>query len=1074
MKNQERKSITIIDKSNYKVDEIQNRLCLENEFDIICLSETWLKPQTDVAKLHIPGYCFIHRPRHSHGGGVAMYYRETLPIQRRQDLEHPNLEILWQQLPGKGGHIFIGVCYSPPGRNMQQADTFIDNLTECIGHAMDKNPVAIYLLGDFNDQCRTWHGSHDKSELKYKLHDSINSLGLYQLVTEPTHFTSHSANLLDLIITDAPGYTIDVGTLPPICTSHHCVTYCAVSISVDVGHSYNKDIWLYDEADWVGLNAALEMSNLFENVHSFTDINHILHHWMDNFRKLLETYIPHKTITVHPKDKPWINSHIKQCIRNRDRLFKRYKRTRKVDHYWTYQAAKYHARSEMDTAKQLHRDKLTNQLANPKISSKEYWKIKKQLIGGKIVHGIPPINVGGNLTSDDMTKANAFTQYFASQSQAPRVQHEIKQMQNIFQSKLQVPQITVEEVQKILLSLNIGKANGPDNISNTILKHTARTVASSITAIINYSLSIGNFPDDWKIANITPIFKKGDKQNVQNYRPVSLLSNIGKVMERAVYKKLCEHCEANGILTWRNAGFKKNEGTINQLLYLNHTIYNNLNNGKDTAMIFLDASKAFDRIWHKGLLWKLKKIGVCDNLCEWFNSYLKDRKIRTVVHGKSSDWYKISAGVPQGSILGQLLFLIYVNDIVEDIKCEILLYADDTSLICSFDKDNMSESFQKLNGDLSTLTNWAYEWHMDFNAAKSEYVIFSNKKNINYPALSMDNQNLERVKEHTHLGLTLDETMNWDSHISKVTNKATKRISTLWKLNEVLPRRCLENYYFHFVRPILEYACICFDNCSKAASNRLESVQRKAAIACTRAYQRTSHVSLLSELAWPTLAIRRQVYKLSTMYKIINNNTPNYIKSLIPQQRGQTVISHILRNELQITIPRCRLKSFSTSFIPDTIRMWNETNNDLKTSRSLPSFKNALKKTLFPGKVKNNAELRGKSAINLCRMRMGLSALNSQREQYHLIENSSCNKCNNGKEDITHYFLTCPQYAAQRGTLIRELGQLLQPAGITPTKIKNNVLLNIIIHGCPILNYDQNMNLLESTLKYIGDTKRFI
>jgi len=731
---------------------------------------------------------------------------------------------------------------------MQQADTFIDNLTECIGHVMDKNPVAIYLLGDFNDQCQTWHGSHDKSELKYKLHDSINSLGLYQLVTEPTHFTSHSANLLDLIITDAPGYTIDVGTLPPICTSHHCVTYCAVSISVDVGHSYNKDIWLYDEADWVGLNAALEMSNLFENVHSFTDINHIL------------------------------------------------------------------------------------------------------LIGGHIVHSIPPINVGGNLTSYDMTKANAFTQYFASQSQAPRVQHEIKQMQNIFQSKLQVSQITVEEVQNILLSLNIGKANGPDNISNTILKHTARTVASSITAIINYSLSIGNFPDDWKIANITPIFKKGDKQNVQNYRPVSLLSNIGKVMERAVYKKLYEHCEANGILTWRNAGFKKNEGTINQLLYLNHTIYNNLNNGKDTAMIFLDASKAFDRIWHKGLLWKLKKIGVCDNLCEWFNSYLKDRKIRTVVHGKSSDWYKISAGVPQGSILGPLLFLIYVNDIVEDIKCEILLYADDTSLICSFDKDNMSESFQKLNGDLSTLTNWAYEWHMDFNAAKSEYVIFSNKKNINYPALSMDNQNLERVKEHTHLGLTLDETMNWDSHISKVTNKATKRISTLWKLNEVLPRRCLENYYFHFVRPILEYACICFDNCSKAASNRLESVQRKAAIACTRAYQRTSHVSLLSELAWPTLAIRRQVYKLSTMYKIINNNTPNYIKSLIPQQRGQTVISHILRNELQITIPRCRLKSFSTSFIPDTIRMWNETNNDLKTSRSLPSFKNALKKLSSQGR----------------------------------------------------------------------------------------------------------------------------
>ena len=409
-----------------------------------------------------------------------------------------------------------------------------------------------------------------------------------------------------------------------------------------------------------------------------------------------------------------------------------------------------------------------------------------------------------------------------------------------------------------------------------------------------------------------------------------------------------------------------------------------------------------------------------------------------------------------------------------DIECEILLYADDTSLLCSFDKENMCESFQKLNSDLSTLTNWAKEWHMDFNAAKSEYVIFSNKKNINYPTLSMENQDLGRVKEHTHLGLTLNETMNWDSHISKITNKATKQTSTLWKLNEILPRRCLENYYFHFVRPILEYACVCFDNCSKSASNRLESAQRKAAIACTRAYQRTSHDSLLSELTWPTLAIRRHVYKLSTMYKMINNNAPCYIRSLIPQQRGQTVTSHILRNEQQITVPRGRLTSYNTSFIPDTIRLWNETEDVLKTSRSLPSFKKALRKNLFPIKVKENGELRGKNAINLCRMRMGLSALNWQRTQYHLIENASCNKCHNRKEDVTHYFLECPHYSAQRGTMIRELGQLLQPAGITPTSTKNNVLINIVLHGCPILTYNQNMNLFKCTLKYIGDTKRFI
>ena len=408
----------------------------------------------------------------------------------------------------------------------------------------------------------------------------------------------------------------------------------------------------------------------------------------------------------------------------------------------------------MDIAKQKYREKLVDKMANPQITCKEYWKIKKQIFGDKVAHGIPPLNISGTIMCDDKEKANAFAQYFASQSQAPQVQTTILQTHTEQRVTFQVPTITVEEVQNILESLNISKANGPDNISNRILKFHANALAPSLAALINHSLSLGKFPDAWKLANIIPLFKKGDKQNVKNYRPVSLLSNIGKVMEKIVCKKLYEYCMKYGFLTWRNAGFKRNEGTINQLVYLTNTIYQNLNEGKDTAMVFLDASKAFDRIWHEGLLWKLENIGMCEPMCHWFKSYLNNRKICTVINGMPSDWYHTSSGVPQGSILGPLLFLIYVNDIVDKIDCEILLYADDTSLVHSFDQNNMSYAFDKLNSDLTKLTDWANKWFMDFNATKSEYVVFTNKKNMNYPDLIMGYQNITRVSDHTHLGLT--------------------------------------------------------------------------------------------------------------------------------------------------------------------------------------------------------------------------------------------------------------------------------------------------------------------------------
>ena len=213
-----------------------------------------------------------------------------------------------------------------------------------------------------------------------------------------------------------------------------------------------------------------------------------------------------------------------------------------------------------------------------------------------------------------------------------------------------------------------------------MLKETAEVMAMPLSRLFNRSMEMGCFPDVWKQANVTPVYKKADKQIKENYRPISLLSCVGKVMERIVFNELYEYCNVNNLLTWRNSGFKKHDSTVNQLLFLVNKIYESLGNGDDVLLIVLDISKAFDKVYHRGLLHKLETFGINGCLLKWFSSYLSGRQQRVVVNGQGSEWRSINAGVPQGSILGPLLFLIFINDIVDDLSCDPFLYADDTSL----------------------------------------------------------------------------------------------------------------------------------------------------------------------------------------------------------------------------------------------------------------------------------------------------------------------------------------------------------------------------------------------------------
>ena len=265
--------------------------------------------------------------------------------------------------------------------------------------------------------------------------------------------------------------------------------------------------------------------------------------------------------------------------------------------------------------------------------------------------------------------------------------------------------------------------------------------------------------------------KKNDPSDVSNYRPISLLNTLAKVLEKSVHKYVFNFLNDHHVITTLQSGFVPGDSTVNQLVDIYNTFCQALDEGKEVRAIFCDISKAFDRVWHKGLLFKLHSVGISGSLLQWFTDYLANRKQRVVIPGVSSSWSSVEAGVPQGSILGPLLFLLYINDIVENINSSIRLFADDTTLYIIV--DNPVEAAYQLNSDLSKIHQWANQWLVTFNPSKSESVIFSRKRNRpNHPQVLMDQQPIHEVNLHKHLGIIFSSDCTWHDHLEYIKSKA--------------------------------------------------------------------------------------------------------------------------------------------------------------------------------------------------------------------------------------------------------------------------------------------------------------
>ena len=504
---------------------------------------------------------------------------------------------------------------------------------------------------------------------------------------------------------------------------------------------------------------------------------------------------------------------------------------------------------------------------------------------------------------------------------------------------------------------------------------------------------------------------------------------------------------------------------------------------KEVRAIFLDISKAFDKVWHPGLLYKLKQNGISENLLLILENFLSDRYQRVTINGKTSSWRNVKAGVPQGSVLGPLLFLIYINDLIKDMKCDARIFADDTSIFKIV--NNIAEAFNDLNHDLKLVERWGRQWRMSFNPDPLKppvEVIFSTKiKPPVHPEIIFNGIPLSRRNEHKHLGLILDKKLTFNNHIIEKINKTKRLLYSIKITRHYIPCFALEQVYKSFIRSKLEYGDIIYNKFQLDSNNndkpcpfirhnsglmaKLESVQYKAAIIITGTWQGTSTNKVYGLLGWEFLSHRRWFRQMCIFYKIVKGLAPVYLTSLVSQSKSLRNDSYLLSN-----IPT-RTKRYKRSFFPSLIYSWNNIlTADQRRYPSLNLFKSKLKLQLERNKSFNFGLNFYDELKEINQLRVGLSPL-TQHKFLHNFSEIISDACLCGRpEDSTHFFRECPIFLPQRRVLCSEIFRLTD---LNLLLLPRKDFAQILLFGSNLLNNEKNKMILNCTKNFIKETGRF-
>ena len=1052
-----------------------------NDIQICALTETKLDNNVPPSMYTLAGFNPpLTRHRNRHGGGVALYSHASLPVKRLPDLELGEEEWIWAKIKLTNMTLLICCIYLPPNLDSERLQNFIEHFTESLSLSQRYMPATILLLGDFNTgnvylSNETAYSHSGITTFDHKLNDTATMLELTQLISQPTRISENKSNLRDLIFINNTQVVEESGTLSSFTNIDHFPVY--VSIKKSSTLHKNKDtgmtVWDYSKLDPDLLTRLLQDTDWEDILNN--DIDEATDKFIDALLSAAKASIPQKTVRHRHDQKPWMSATLTRNIRKRDRLFKQ-ARNLQTEHAW--ERWKYQRNFVTSLNRQMKKQYIEDKvsmLISQRRDPRKYHQTLRTLTGRTRNDNIPPLErPDGEILTDDCAKATLLNNYFAEQAkhdtdtQLPILRDE--------QDKMPVPTLgeiktSEREVLQCLNSLDANKATGPDEIPAKLLKLTAVLIAEPLSKLYNKSLGLGIYPSKFKEANVKPIFKnKGSPSEVSNYRPISLLSSLSKVFEKIVHKHIHDHFSQNSLLTEKQSGYRRGHSAEQQLLYFTHNLYRSLDSGQDFTAIYLDISKYFDKIWHTGLLHKCRHdFGITDSLYDWLKSYLTDRRQRVRIDDTFSDTKIINAGCPQGSVLGPLLALIYLDGLSTRTHNDILFFADDVSIYASYPTEDFIQAQTSLQKDLDAIYKYGQEWAITFNTNKTKQQTFSLKQKFTLPTLAFGNDKIPHCDNHTHLGMTFSKDLRFHQHVNEICKKVQKTLSPLYPIAPYIPRDILDEVYKTYVRPHFDLYDTIYDGHLTAQDTyRLETLQNRAGRLVTGTLFRTSTDKLLHDLGWNKLTVRRKIHKLSLYHTFTySQHTPAYIKSIMPATRTNST-GRTLRNANNHTIMANRTTSYQSSYFLSTCKLWNELP---ETIRSLPHtpFKRAIAERLGVSKPPNYYKIGSKEGNVLhTRLRTEMSLLNSHQFQINKCSTTACS-CGYPRENVRHFTLFCRKYEQQRNELFRDTLHIL---GINDQLFDPNLTLRLFIHG-ETLGGEDERRVAHHFQKFLINSNRF-
>jgi hypothetical protein len=916
--------------------------------DVLCITESWLQPCTPnslvVDNCH---YTLFRTDRLAGYGGVCILTNDncikaTL-VQLPSNFSHLELCTIDILLTDANVKLRLFVCYRPPSSNYDVcALQYVTDLCDCIDKLFPVNSPAL-ICGDFNLPMIDWSLDNcslcSDSTCSGIFLDFYYNHGLCQCVTTPTRYN----NVLDLIFTNDINCVLNVGSIEPFSTSDHNQVCFDVPCNVTQrNYSYLTRNFIY--ADWSGINAFLSSTDWFELFHSNLSAKSIIDNFYNIIDTCIEQHVPCKYVSCSRR-----YDHSKYPLGIRRLLRKKAIAWRANRVFKTPESmAKYKSLASKCkyAIREFVKDYETHLVSNENIGA--FFRYANKKFSCKSAVG-PLQDEDGALLTDPECKADLLQRAFVSNYNLDNgrlpssSKHASGNLSRIYFS----PAL----VRRAIKKLNVNAKGGPDGIPPAFFSNCCEELSYPLSLLFTLSFEHSIVPDVWLKSFITPIFKKGNPCDPTNYRPISLTATICKLMETIIKDQLVQYLVNNGLLNKHQHAFIKNHSTATNLLESINDWLVSIKSPNRTDVVYIDFSKAFDSIVTSKLLYKLESYGVTGLLLKWIECFLSNRIQCVVLDHTFSPFSQVVSGVPQGSVLGPILFLLYINDI-ESVCCgttKLQLFADDAKLYSSINIDAASVSLQQ---SLDNLAAWSIDWQLVINISKCAVLSVStipSKPHVYY----INGTDLSNHSSCTDLGVVLSEDLSFHKHINSIVSKARFRVSILFRGFISRDHSIMRRAFIAYIRPILEYNSVVWSPSLLYLIEVLESVQRSFSKRLPSLSSLT-YAERLAVLNLETLELRRLRFDLIFYYKVFNHLTP-FDPDLVftiysPPNCLRSNEPFILK---PITVPN---RFLSTTFCR-AVDAWNYLPLELRLSKSLPVFKRGLKVIDFSKFLKGSANL---------------------------------------------------------------------------------------------------------------------